>query len=125
MKSKKFFFVFFLMVVSVKIAFAQSPMLIKEGNKLDVNITHQATEESLKELKKQLWDEHQIRLDFTHTAFDKNGHLSSISMSVAEPKGSSGTCSTMKLRKRHSAYFVVDSSPGASVAFQIGVGRRK
>jgi hypothetical protein len=125
MNSKKIFFAFFLMVASANIAFAQSPMLRKEGNKLDVNITRQATEESLMELKKQLWDEHQIRLDFTHTGFDENGHLNSIAMSVAEPKGSSGTCSTTNLRKKHSAYFVADSTPGTAVAFQIGVGRRK
>jgi hypothetical protein len=125
MKSKIFFLIFLLFAVLSQRLAAQSPFLTQTGDKVEVNINRHATDADLTDLKKELMENHQIQVDFTSLAFNKKGRLNGIGMSVKTPNGNSGTCKTTLVTGKQGVYFTVDNTPGATMPFLIGAGKRK
>lgn len=77
------------------------------------------------DLKKELMEKYQIQVDFTSLSFSKKGQLKGIAMGVKAPNGNSGTCKTTLVTGNQGVYFTVDNTPGATIPFLIGAGKRK
>lgn len=89
--------------------------------RVEAYFTNTHTETDLMNIKAELGAQ-KIILNYTHTAFDANGHLTELSFSVDCQDGFSGTASTKQVPSAGEARFGFfrDPRPGAITPFQTG-----
>ena len=76
------------------------------------------------ELKKQLIEEYNIRLDFTELVYKKNGRIKRVAITVDCQDGFSGSASYSKgIGRSAKVYFYRDYKRGANDVFGVSAGK--
>jgi hypothetical protein len=87
--------------------------------KVEVFFQHSHSKTDLMNIKAELRAQ-KILIDYTHMAFDDNGHLTELEFSVDCQDGFKGTASSTDIPGDFSFGFIRDFRPGATTAFSLG-----
>ncbi|MCF8246459.1 MAG: hypothetical protein K9J37_12020 [Saprospiraceae bacterium] len=102
----------FLFVANLAVAQQTNKWMKDENNILTVTINKDATKAELLDLKKQIWDTYQIRLDYDRMDFSRNGKkLDYLSLRIEMPTGEVGTVGTSFVAPKQVIGFHWDRNP--------------
>lgn len=102
---------FFAMSTSI-VAQQSNKWMKDEKNILTVTINKHATKAELLDLKKQIWDTYQIKLDYDRMDFSRNGKkLDYLSLRIEMPTGEVGTVGTSFIAPKQVIGFHWDRNP--------------
>lgn len=104
----------------------KQPLVTFKDQVLEVNISHEQSEDTLMNLKKKLIEEHNVQLDFEKLIYNKKGKIESIRIAVKSPQGDSGTASSERvLGIAPTVWFIIDFNDKPQTSFGIGAGKRR
>jgi hypothetical protein len=91
----------------------------QNARKVEVFFQHSHSKSDLMNIKAELGAQ-KILLDYTHMAFDEEGHLTELSFSVDCQDGFKGTAESTDIPDDFSFGFIRDYRPGVAMAFALG-----
>ena len=91
----------------------------KTARRVEVFFTHAHTKSDLMNIQGELKAQ-KIVVDYTHMAFDEDGHLTELNFSVECPDGTKGSAGTTDVPEDTVFGFYWDPRPGAEKLFAAG-----
>ena len=98
---------------------AMPALTAQNARKVEVFFQHAHSKSDLMNIQAELGAQ-KILLDYTHMAFDEEGHLTELSFSVDCQDGFKGKAASTVIPDDFSFGFIRDYRPGVAVAFQLG-----
>ena len=118
-----FLFTAWTSVFSISATDHQPPLISFENNVLEVHINHHHSKAELMDLKKQLLEKYQVKLDFVELDYGRNKKIKKIKIAVDTGIDCIGTAGGRRfLTLKPKVWFAIDYN---NDSFHIGAGKHK